>query len=36
VARTVRRNVVYEGRWIEARPERLPALIAELLGFRVT
>ncbi len=31
----VGRNVVYEGRWVEARPERTPVLIAELLAQRV-
>jgi putative ABC transport system substrate-binding protein len=29
------KNVVYEGRWSRARSERLPALVAELLGQKL-
>lgn len=29
------RDIVYEGRWSEARRERLPALVAELLALKV-
>ena len=28
-------NVTYEGRWAEAKPERLPSLAAELVGLNV-